>query len=77
MGPIQHIFTKVFSNISNIMKIVGEKKINRSNDLDLVLRFFKAGVKIGFLDEIIGTVLPRPGDTEVGYKAIDPDGKFD
>ena len=54
-----------------------EKKINRSNDLDLVLRFFKAGVKIGFLDEIIGTVLPRPGDTEVGYKAIDPDGKFD
>jgi len=53
------------------------KKINRSNDLDLVLRFFKAGVRIGFLDEIIGTVLPRPGDTEVGYKVIDPDRKFD
>ena len=53
------------------------KKINRSNDLDLVLRFFKAGVKIGFLNEVIGSTLPRPGETAIGSKAIDPDGKFD
>lgn len=54
-----------------------KKKLNRINDIDLSQRFFKAGVKMGFLNEIVGIVKPRPGDTEIGFKAIDPNYKFD
>lgn len=47
-----------------------KKDHNRVNDTDLQDRMHKAGVKMGYLDEVTCLVLPRPGETEVGYRAI-------
>lgn len=45
------------------------KKWNRVNDTDLQDRFYKAGVRIGFLDRVTCYVLPRPGEETVGLEA--------
>lgn len=45
------------------------KAWHRVNDMDLAERFRKAGVWIGYLDEVTAEVLPRPGEAEVGLKA--------
>ncbi len=42
---------------------------NRVNDTDLQDRMFRAGVRMGFLDEIVAYVLPRPGEVTVGLEA--------
>ena len=36
---------------------------------DLSLRMHAAGVRMGFLDEVVAYVLPRPGETSVGLEA--------
>jgi len=43
---------------------------NRVNDIDLALRFFKSGVKMGYLNEVITIQDPRPGSKNVGFKAL-------
>jgi glycosyltransferase involved in cell wall biosynthesis len=45
------------------------KSWNRVNDTDIQDRFFKAGVKMGFLDKVVTYVLPRPGESTVGLDA--------
>lgn len=45
------------------------KKWNRVWDVDLSLRIHAAGVRMGFLDEVLAYVLPRPGETSVGLEA--------
>lgn len=45
------------------------------NDTDLADRFRKAGVRIGWLNEVTAHVLPRPGETEIGSKAYLDDAK--
>jgi len=45
------------------------KKWNRVNDTDLQDRFYKAGVRIGFLDRVTCYVLPRPGEETIGLEA--------
>ena len=45
------------------------KSWDRVNDLDLAERFRRAGVRIGYLDEVTATVSPRPGEMHVGSKA--------
>lgn len=45
------------------------KSWNRVNDVDLSQRFFKAGVRMGFLEGVVSYVLPRPGETKVGLEA--------
>lgn len=45
------------------------KRWNRVNDMDLAERFRRAGVWIGYLDEVTAEVLPRPGEDVVGMKA--------
>jgi glycosyltransferase involved in cell wall biosynthesis len=45
------------------------KKWNKVNDTDLQDRIFKCGVRIGFLDEVTCSVLPRPGETTIGLDA--------
>ena len=42
------------------------KTHDRVNDLDLAERFRRAGVRIGYLDEVTCMVRPRPGETEIG-----------
>lgn len=45
------------------------KDWNKVNDIDLSQRIFKAGVRIGFLNEIIAYVFPRPGEKTIGLDA--------
>jgi glycosyltransferase involved in cell wall biosynthesis len=45
------------------------KSWNRVNDIDLEYRIYKAGARIGFLDKVVGYILPRPGEETVGLEA--------
>jgi glycosyltransferase involved in cell wall biosynthesis len=45
------------------------KPWNRVNDVDLSVRIHQAGVRMGFLDQVVAYVLPRPGETSVGLEA--------
>jgi glycosyltransferase involved in cell wall biosynthesis len=45
------------------------KDWNRVWDVDLSLRIHGAGVRMGFLDEVVAYVLPRPGESTVGLDA--------
>jgi glycosyltransferase involved in cell wall biosynthesis len=45
------------------------KSHDRVNDMDLAERFRRAGVRIGYLDDVTCTVFPRPGEKFVGSKA--------
>jgi len=45
------------------------KKWNRVNDVDLVTRIHYAGARMGFLEEAMAFVLPRPGEKTVGLEA--------
>ncbi|WP_162785539.1 glycosyltransferase family 2 protein [Polynucleobacter necessarius] len=45
------------------------KDWNRVWDIDLALRIYDSGARIGFCDEVLAYVLPRPGETSVGLEA--------
>lgn len=45
------------------------KSWDRVNDMDLADRFRRAGVRIGYLDEVTAIIRPRPGEAFVGSKA--------
>lgn len=45
------------------------KSWNRVNDTDLQDRVVRAGVRMGFLDQVVAYVLPRPGEVTVGLEA--------
>jgi len=47
----------------------------RVNDVDLQQRMIRAGVRAGYLDEVVCTITPRPGETEIGSKAYLDDAK--
>jgi len=53
------------------------KNWNRVNDIDISIRMFKAGIKMGFVDKILGFYYPRPGEDTVGldaYKEAEKEG---
>lgn len=45
------------------------KEWNRVWDVDLAVRIYGAGVRMGFLDEVVAYTLPRPGESTVGLEA--------
>lgn len=45
------------------------KKWDKVNDTDLQWRFRNAGVRMGYLDEVVARVFPRPGEKHVGSMA--------
>jgi glycosyltransferase involved in cell wall biosynthesis len=45
------------------------KSWNRVNDIDISVRMFKAGVRLGFLAKPLSYNLPRPGEQTVGLDA--------
>jgi len=45
------------------------KSWNRPVDADVYLRMYNAGVRMGYLDEIVAFVLPRPGEETIGLDA--------
>lgn len=46
------------------------KKWNKVDDVDLVLRMHKAGVRMGFLNETLMHVTPREGEETIGSEAV-------
>jgi glycosyltransferase involved in cell wall biosynthesis len=51
------------------------KDWNRVWDVDLSMRIYSAGVRMGFLNEVLAYVLPRPGESTVGLDAYKLDEK--
>lgn len=49
------------------------KSWNRPVDTDLYLRMYQAGVRMGFLEQVLFYQLPRPGDETVGLDAYRTD----
>ena len=47
-----------------------KKETNRVNDVDMLERMYKAGVKMGFCPEVLTYIQPRPNEKEVGLKAV-------
>ena len=45
------------------------KRANRVNDTDIQERMHRAGVRMGYLDDVHSHVYPRPGETTVGLAA--------
>ena len=45
------------------------KEWNQVWDIDLSLRIYHAGVRMGFLEEVVAYVLPRPGEESIGLDA--------
>lgn len=45
------------------------KSWNRVNDADIQDRIFRAGVRMGFLEQVVAYILPRPGEVTVGLEA--------
>lgn len=45
------------------------KKYNRVNDMDLQDRMYRAGVKTGYIEDVVCKIIPRPGENQVGLKA--------
>ena len=46
-----------------------QKSWNCVWDVDLAQRIYKAGVRIGFIDQVLAHVLPRPGESTIGLEA--------
>ena len=51
------------------------KSWNRVWDVDLSQRIFKSGARMGFLDQVVTFVIPRPGEKTVGLEAYKLDEK--
>ena len=45
------------------------KEWNKVWDIDLSLRLYRAGVRMGFLEEVVSYVYPRPGENTIGLDA--------
>lgn len=45
------------------------KDWNRVWDIDLALRIYGSGARMGFCEEVLAYVIPRPGETTVGLEA--------
>jgi len=62
---LYRLYLKIFRYNINCWR----KSWNRVNDLDLKDRFYRAGVRMGFLDRVVAHVLPRPGEKTIGLDA--------
>ena len=54
------------------------KSWNCVNDIDLVYRLYKSGVRMCFLDKVVSYVFPRPGEQTIGleaYKEAEDEGR--
>jgi len=45
------------------------KRWDRPTDIDMQIRMYQAGVKMGFCDKIVTRVISRPGQKSIGLKA--------
>lgn len=52
------------------------KSWNRVSDIDLALRMFRSGVRMGFLEKPVLNIVPRPGETGTGREAYEKSSHF-
>ena len=69
-GGIQTTLYRSYLKCFKFNKHCWRKKWNRNNDIDLPVRMFNAGVRMGFLNEVVVKVLPRPGEETIGLEAL-------
>ena len=69
VGPLQTWLYRSYLSSFRFNKYCYLKSWNKVCDVDLQDRFRKAGVRMGFLDEVLCDIIPRPGDTVVGLAA--------
>ena len=62
---IRDYVAKTFKLDDNCWK----KEKDKVSDIDVFKRMEKAGVKIGYLKEIVAYVIPRPGEETIGHEA--------
>lgn len=70
IGSIQASLYRSYLRFFKFNKHCWRKSWNANNDLDMPLRMYKAGVRIGFLDKVVTYILPRPGETTLGLDAM-------
>lgn len=51
------------------------KSWNRVWDIDLSLRIYASGARIGYFDDVVSYILPRPGENSVGLSAYQIDAE--
>jgi glycosyltransferase involved in cell wall biosynthesis len=49
------------------------KSWNKVNDLDIGYRIYLAGARIGYLEKVVASIIPRPGEQTVGIDAYKQD----
>jgi len=70
LGSIQASLYRSYLKCFKFNKHCWRKTWNANNDLDMPLRMAKVGVRIGHLDTVVTLILPRPGCTKLGSKAL-------
>ena len=70
IGGIQTSLYRGYLKFFKFNKHCWRKKWNANNDIDLPTRMHKAGVRMGFLNEVVTIVKPRPGETKIGLEAV-------
>lgn len=69
LGSVQ---TWVFRSYLRFMKAnihCWRRPIDRVNDIELQMRMWRAGVRIGHHDKVTAIIRPRPGETKIGLAA--------
>lgn len=69
IGGVQTWFYRSYLRFMEYNVDCWRKEWNRVWDVDLSLRIHAAGARMGFLDEVVAYVLPRPGEETVGLEA--------
>lgn len=67
-GPLTWLYRsylKIFKYNINCWR----KEWNRVNDIDISVRLFKSGARLGFLEEPVAFYEPRPGEQTIGLNA--------
>lgn len=70
VGAVQTWVYKSYLKFMRYNRDCWMKRWDRVNDTDLQTRMRAAGVKMGYLARIHCRILPRPGETEVGSRAL-------
>ena len=71
LGPTPTFFYRSYLNIFKYNINCWRKSWNRVNDIDLLVRLFKAGVNFGHLEKVVCDMPPRPGEKSLGREAFD------
>jgi len=70
VGPHSSWFYKGYLNTMKYNSNCYKKKWNKVEDTDLLERMFKRNIRMGYLNEELTEIFPRPGEKNIGMKAI-------